>query len=251
MSDDDGKPERDRYFTPSGKFAKGHPGFKGKQQQSDTSPSAAAPFEGNPDNPDDVIIYVSRNFGRKGLPLDGQIGYYHWLMKERPADFNAQHIKAVARRAEASGPSGGTYITQVTVLPVARHTSVGLDGTLISDAEAKAAWEERAGMKLDQPPAPLPPVQPVAVQPRLDGDDEEPEPSDEDPNDPQARLSKFRASAYGAFHVASLRPPPSELPPVMPIAGPPASPRRGTGVDMHSMLGSLPKTKWGGDEPRE
>ena len=43
MSDDDSKPARDKFFTPSGKFKKGHPGLRRKQEQPN----------GPPDNPPD------------------------------------------------------------------------------------------------------------------------------------------------------------------------------------------------------
>ena len=76
------------------------PGAPPLNRGTQSGPPIAESFLGDPDNSDDVIIYVSRNFGRRGSASDGQIGYYVWLMKERPADFNAQHIKAVARKAE-------------------------------------------------------------------------------------------------------------------------------------------------------
>jgi len=122
------------------------PGHKGTNQYTKQPPTqsgqpVAEPFLGNSDNSDDVVIYVSRNFGRKGLPKDGQIGYYVWLMEERPADFNAQHSRAIARKAdEQIIVAGSPKIETVNIL------SCPTDHYIAGD-QMRAMWEKEYGAK--------------------------------------------------------------------------------------------------------
>ena len=176
---DDSKPPRDVFFTPSGKFAKGHPGFnKGKQAQSDTqSEPDTDPLPSLDTSFDDDLIAASESFGKPRSKV-GRRAYCEWLRDTRPVEFSALLRPALARKAETPGAGGGGYIANITFNTAPSGMYIDANGKLIEAADSREQWQRKAGMVIttDEPPA-QPPAQPVLVQPH---DEDEPPPRDDE-----------------------------------------------------------------------
>ena len=178
MSDDD-KPTRDLYFTPSGKFAKGHPGFnqhtKGKftADSPDTQPSPDIPAGSF----DDDLIAAADDYGRPRSKI-GRRAWCENLRDSRPVEFAGLLSKALARKDEAQiNAASGSPSVQVFFTNAPAGMFVDENGQLVEAADAKAEWERRAGMKItDEPPPFAPPTPKPTLVPSRDEEEDYDEP---------------------------------------------------------------------------
>ena len=129
---DDSKPDREVFFTPSGKFAKGHPGlYKGKQLQQDEQ-SDIPPFDGDFD---DAIIYVAETYSGKPRVFVGLLAVVEDLRRNKATEFASYLRQAYANRKQKRETNTVTPGVQIGFLIAACGDCVDAEGKQLLSAE--------------------------------------------------------------------------------------------------------------------
>jgi len=140
MSDDDDKPV---FFTPSGKFAKGHPGFRGKQSQQTQPP----PQQAQPDTPpftgdfDDAIILIAESYAGKPRSFIGLLAIAEDWRRDRPNDFASRLSQAYINRDQKQQDNTTTPGIQQVIIQTAPRDM------FIPGDQMRAVWEKEYGAK--------------------------------------------------------------------------------------------------------